>query len=847
MKHYVSSHISQKYGPITNSLKNEQESFAKYIMKNFHKIILSTLTLLGIEKPMTSFSEVISATQVAIIPATLRYADYSTDHDIYPGLPDPPVFCSQPPGSRAIVFISGWGIHNIYRYGSSPLPDAPLLYQSVYQCSSGGIALLEKPTNGLSFYFCPAGYTAQGGAAVPNCVPIVPYVCPSSGGWTLSSSNCTRPDCTTTQVRNASGVCIAKAAPKSRTTPPPELCKLNPLNAGTGDKIQQESIYSPGGNSPLHYLLIFVSNQATSQYQPLFAHGLLWSSGYNMGLRSDGTLTTTTAPAAVYATRATGQLIDFRLNNGTYISDGDIAHKLTRLTNGSGVTTGWTLINADSNDTETYDSTGKLLSIVYPNGLIETLGYDTSNRLTSVTDSFGHSLNFTYDNTNRVSLLTQPDGKTVGFDYDSANNLASITWPDGKVRTYVYENASFPNNLTGIIDENGARYATWSYDSQGRAISSQHAGGADLGTVTYGNGSTTITDALGTVRTITLSTILNVVRGTGESQPGGSGCAAAASNLSYDANGNVSTRIDFNGYRTTYVYDLSRNLETQRKEGLNSDGSSRPESRTVSTTWHSYWRLPVKVAEPLKLTTWVYNGDTVGGQVVSCAPANATVPSSSGGTQPIGVLCRKIEQATTDSSGSQGLSATVTGTPRTWTWTYNAYGQPLTADGPRTDVADTTTYTYYDAADPDLGKRGNLATLTNALGQTTQISAYDGTGRPLTIIDPNGLTTQLSYDLRGRLLSKNVGGELTNYQYDGVGQLTQVTQPDGASLNYTYDPAHRLTQISDGQGNRIAYTLDAMGNRTGEQVSDPNGALSRQISRSYDALNRLQTITGALQ
>jgi hypothetical protein len=41
-------------------------------------------------------------------------------------------------------------------------------------------------------------------------------------------------------------------------------------------------------------------------------------------------------------------------------------------------------------------------------------------------------------------------------------------------------------------------FESWTYDSQGRATSSQHAGGADLTKVTYTNGTcTTVTDARG--------------------------------------------------------------------------------------------------------------------------------------------------------------------------------------------------------------------------------------------------------------------------------------------------------------------------------------------------------------
>lgn len=483
---------------------------------------------------------------------------------------------------------------------------------------------------------------------------------------------------------------------------------------------------------------------------------------------------------------------------------------------------------------------GTLQSITGSSGQFISLGYNASQQLSLATDHLGRTLEFYYNASNRIQKIIQPDNRSLSFYYDSSDNLISVTQPNGDLRKYHYEDARFPNNLTGVTDENGNRYATWAYDAQGRAISSEHTGGVDKYTLAYNSGNTVVTDPLGTVRTKNLTTILGMVKSTGQTQPGGSGCGASASALTYDANGNVATRTDFNGNVTTYTYDLSRNLETKRVEA-----SGKPEARTTSTQWHSYWRFPTKVAEPNKLTTWVYNGDTHQGATVTCAPANATVPGINGGTQPIGVLCQKIEQATTDASGSAGFAASATGTPRISSWSYNQYGQVLTADGPRTDVADRSTYTYYDVTDPDLGKRGNLATITNAQGHLTQITSYDLNGNPLTLIDPNGVTTTLTYDPRQRLTSRSVGNELTSYQYDGVGQLTQVTLPDNSRLNYTYDPAHRLTAISDTLGNQILYTLDAMGNRIKEDVKDPQGTLARTRARVYDALNRLQTLTGA--
>ncbi len=65
------------------------------------------------------------------------------------------------------------------------------------------------------------------------------------------------------------------------------------------------------------------------------------------------------------------------------------------------------------------------------------------------------------------------------------------------------------------------------------------------------------------------------------------------------------------------------------------------------------------------------------------------------------------------------LSRTVTDTTvtpnvsRTWTYTYNANGRVLTEDGPRTDVNDITTYTYYACTTG--AECGQVSTVTNAL------------------------------------------------------------------------------------------------------------------------------------
>src|SRR6185437_8771940 len=98
----------------------------------------------------------------------------------------------------------------------------------------------------------------------------------------------------------------------------------------------------------------------------------------------------------------------------------------------------------------------------------------------------------TYDSQSRLSTMTDPGGGLYQYAYDSQGNLSSVTYPDGASRLYVYDESAFtagvdqPHSLTGIIDENGVRFATYSYNASGQATHSEHAGGAESITVNYG-------------------------------------------------------------------------------------------------------------------------------------------------------------------------------------------------------------------------------------------------------------------------------------------------------------------------------------------------------------------------
>jgi len=65
------------------------------------------------------------------------------------------------------------------------------------------------------------------------------------------------------------------------------------------------------------------------------------------------------------------------------------------------------------------------------------------------------------------------------------------------------------------------------------------------------------------------------------------------------------------------------------------------------------------------------------------------------------------------------------------------------------------------------------------MGHVTEFTAYNADGRPLSLIDPNGLVTTFSYDVRRGRRNNSIGGESTAYTTGAAGLLTRVTFPDG--------------------------------------------------------------------
>lgn len=439
-------------------------------------------------------------------------------------------------------------------------------------------------------------------------------------------------------------------------------------------------------------------------------------------------------------------------------------------------------------------------------GYVQVLSYDGSGRLASVADPFGRTLAFTYGANGQIGSFVDPVGRLYTYSYDASNNLTGVTYPDGTSRQYLYESSSLPHALTGLIDENGKRYASWSYASNGMTASSQLANGANAVSVVYhDDGSSTVTNALGVVQAnqFGVGYKVPVITSIALQCPVCSGIARA---FTYDFYGNRAGETDFAGNATTFAgSDLPYSVV---------QGANTPEAQTTSYAWEPGYRwLPESIQRGDISTHELY--------ILFFYDARA----------------RLLKRYRFVYSNYTWVSHNV------WNYSYAPDGVDSNGNalpGPRATASDplghATQYTY-DA-------KQNLASIVDPLGNITRFTSYDVDGRPLVMFDPNLVETDLVYDQRGRLTSVTTAGAATLFGYDGAGNLIGITLANGAKFTYGYDDAHRLINVTDNQGNSISYTLDAVGNRTQSDIRDGGGALRYTQARVFDALSRLTTIVG---
>ena len=453
--------------------------------------------------------------------------------------------------------------------------------------------------------------------------------------------------------------------------------------------------YLGAGAAPLRLARSYHSNLSAFPAAVTIGMGTGWRSYYD---RSVQVLSAT----QVRLHRANGRTLDFNLSAGLWSSV--MPGGTLNAVGGS-----WQYVN-HHDGIELYSSTGRLLSMATA-GLLTTMQYDTSNRLIRVANPFGRALNLAYDAANRVATVTLPNGSTLGYTYDGSNNLVGTRFADNSVRQYAYENASYPNALTGVIDESGKRRLTWGYDSAGRPNMGYYGSGVDRVDIVYSGNTVTTTDARGTLRTRNFGSMGSRRVLTSIQTAATSDSPATGWSFSYDGNGNPSQLTSRSGEVRQFQSDgKARTLSRTRAAGTGLALASQ-------ATWHPVFR---KATQVVALGITRNTSLDMHGRII--------------GVSDIGA----------DGSSSLQLSKV-----------YNA--QHLLQSV--TDVRGATTNYSYDSL-------GNRISATNALGQTTSYSGHDGHGQATQIQRSDGTLITRIFDVRGRLSSQTVAGATTSYSYD---------------------------------------------------------------------------------
>jgi RHS repeat-associated protein len=597
----------------------------------------------------------------------------------------------------------------------------------------------------------------------------------------------------------------------------------NPCNVKTGEKVEHQTDFALGW---ITFTRSYHSGVAAR------------SGGFGVGWTHSLDLRLSISADTLGLTGGGGYQVRFQKVGNAYIAADSSGDRVVA----SGAQ--WQLYRAG--EVLTFDSKGRLVEQRAEDGTALLYTYGAYDRLDKVTHSSGRSLQLQYAGNSGDALITSvsSEGKTLAsYTYTAGNQVETAIFPDNSKRKYHYEDSRFPRHLTGVTVEDNKRYSTFAYDAKGRVISSQHDGGADGVTLAYRpEGGAVVTDALGQKTTYGLT--------------GGAGALPRRLGDVVDDRGALKPTYndvgtDFRG-RPASVIDR-KNVETKYAYAEANDPVTGTLARTVTAT--EAFSTPLQ-----RVSTQRFD-----------VASNRPILSAIGNRETRIVRNARLQPTTV------AVRDTVSNETRTSTYAYceaadvaasnsvcPILGLPKSVDGPRSDVSDVVRFEYYGSDDSTCAtqpalctyRKGDLRKTIDALGRTTEVLGYDPQGRPLSVLDPNGVVTDYEYQSRGWLTATKVRGadnavetddRITRIEYEPTGLVKKVTLPGGVYTRYTYDAAQRLTDVIDNAGNTIHYTLDLAGNRKQEDTKTTSGTLKRTLSRVFNILGQLETLKDASQ
>ncbi|MCC7110455.1 MAG: RHS repeat protein [Deltaproteobacteria bacterium] len=502
-----------------------------------------------------------------------------------------------------------------------------------------------------------------------------------------------------------------------------------------------------------------------------------------------------------------------------------------------------------------------------PDGTVQV--FDASGKWTQTRDRHNNQYNGTYNKSGELTDVTMPDGRSDHFTYAggrlatvgeigvdgtsthlwiyswSGSSLGTILRPDGSYWEFHYDDVRFPGYLTrmDLVTSTGIHRVEggWEYDASANVIKSWKGDGAFTGpnaierlSYAWTNPEQptklVLTDAIGSAPT-TYMIGRDTVSGKPRVRSVSGDCPVCGSGLNptytYGSSANPlfpTSIVDGRGIRTDMVYDAN-GLETIRTEAVGT-----PQIRTK---------------------TWEYSNPTFPGLLTAKQEAST---SGSGVRRTEYLLNSNGDPTTVRETGTENSASFVYDT----LMTYNDAGMVTTIDYPTPGTDDLVTFNYDDT----MGRNGlillnRVDPAVDSVDLTTTYQ-YDAFNRRTVEIDVNGVATETTYDPLNRILSVTQLGTskesnlLTNYSYNGFGDLDFVILPKRNVIDYIYDAGNgdlakgrvsaverKLDETTPGE--RTAYLYDDFGRRIHEEFQGLVGSSWVAASwRDFQYYNRCQ-------
>jgi RHS repeat-associated protein len=445
------------------------------------------------------------------------------------------------------------------------------------------------------------------------------------------------------------------------------------------------------------------------------------------------------------------------------------------------------------------------------------------------TSSFSDHL--VVDKASKLATLYQANGSSVPFKEGSGGAFTPPTWTQdalsgtaeaGYTLTRAtqdqYKFAGGTGRLESITDRNG-NATTLSYTEAGRLEAITDPAGRKLTLAYNAEGLLeSAKDPMGHVAKYTYEAgSLATVTEPGE--------VTARWQFKYDATHRLTTITDGRGGKTTNEYDSSNRVISQ----------TDPLERKLSFEYEAFH-------------TRITNKAT--GSVTDEYFTSQDEPSSI--TRGFGTASATTDSYTYDTAGN--VTSVTDGNGHTTKYSYDtASNRTSTLDADK----DETKWGYNSTHD--------VTATTTPKGETTTIKRdTHGNAEVIERPAPSGETqsTSYSYDVHGNLERiEDALKRIWKYEYDGAGDLTAETDPEGDKRTWTYDsdsresstvsPSGHTTKIErDSQGRPLKlqnplskttfYTYDANGN-----VATLRDAKSNTTTYTYDADNEVTKATAA--